>query len=93
MADPVSGHREVLTAKTPVRLAEHPVRMARLDIWALATNTTKVYVGAENVSAVAGSETGAPIDAGDSIWFEDVELSNIWLDVETSGEGVTWLAR
>lgn len=93
MAAPISGHREVATAKTPVRLAEHRVMVARLDVWALATNGGKVYVGAENVSAVAGYETGAPLDAGDTIWFEDVDLSTIWLDAETSGEGVTWLAR
>ena len=93
MSDLKSGRQAVTTAGTAERLAEDPFRVDRVDIFALDANADRVYVGDHAVSAVASNQQGAPLSAQEQLWFENVDLADIWIDAAVSGEGVTWIAR
>ncbi len=93
MNDPKSGRQVVTTAGTAELLSDAPLRVARVDIFALDANTARIYVGDHAVSAVASNQQGAPLSALEQMWLENVDLADIWIDAAVSGEGVTWMAR
>lgn len=87
-----AGVREILgTSVTPVR---------SILITALSTNTGVVYVGGQDVSStVYGKALRAnealDISVPQDAWAkgEAINLSKIWLDVDVSGEGVSYLTE
>ena len=93
MTDPHSGRQTVTTAGTPEPLSRVPFAVSRVDLFALDGNTDRIYVGGVDASARAGNQRGAPLSAQEQMWFENVNLANIWIDAAVSGEGVTWIAR
>lgn len=80
-----AGTAEALAASTPI---ESVVIQAESD------NTGAVVVGGSTVVAAAGTRRGVALEAGQSVRFgrEDKidNLNLVFLDVETSGEGVTF---
>lgn len=85
----ISGKKTVTTAGTAVALGSGVVNGA-LMVKALLENTNNIYVG--NVNGDVASTNGLELDAGEVIIFEFVgNLSDIWIDADTNGEGVTWL--
>ena len=93
MGDPKSGRQVVTAAAAAERLSDVPFIVARVDIFAFDANTDRIYVGGHAVSAVANNQQGAPLSALEQLWFENVDLADIWIDAAVSGEGVTWIAR
>jgi len=84
----------VTAAATRERLTTADLKVAAVMIQSEVSNTGQVYVGDNQVSATS---CGVELDSGDSIIFEAatfgmadalISMSDIWLDVETSGDGV-----
>lgn len=87
----MSGVNTVTTAGTAEALGTVSINGA-LMVKALTTNTGLAYVGNDGAGDVA-STNGMPLAAGDAVIFNYVgNLSTIWIDVATNGEGVAWLA-
>ena len=84
--EPVSGQKTVGTAGTAETLSsdtiEHYVR-----IKALASNSGDVFIDGSDVS----SANGYPLSAGEKIELPIRDLSNIYLDTATGGEGVKYI--
>jgi len=89
------GSKDVSAAGTAEALTASPVRAVWVTVQAKTDNTGYVYVGA---STVSGSR-GVQLAAGDSITFPVVEkrytydLSTIYVDAATNGDGVVWVAE
>lgn len=90
-----SGAKTVTTAGTREPLLtgrREEVAVLSVTIKALSTNTGKVYVGDHAVA----STNGFPLDANDSLDYATgdrsrlINLSQIYLDVDTNGEGVRY---
>ena len=76
----VSGTAEILMAAT----ATHSV-----TVKALLANTGDVYVGDSDVT----TSNGYPLSPGETISIDvDHELASIYIDVDTNGEGVAFIA-
>lgn len=85
----ISGKKTVTTAGTAVALGSGAVNGA-LMVKALLGNTGNIYIG--NVNGDVASTNGLELDAGEVVIFEYVgDLSTIYIDSDTNGEGVTWL--
>jgi hypothetical protein len=90
-ANLTSGRKVVTTAGTAVQLASTRTPAGRVTITALKSNTLQVAIGGSNVLATAGSETGILLAKADqSITFFVDDLSKIWVDAGTSGDGVSY---
>ena len=85
-----SGRSEVAEIGEPMQLHAGSMEAQDIDIVALATNTGVVWVGDYNVRAAVGNETGVPLDPGLGYHLEAVDLSTVYIDSVTAGEGVTW---
>lgn len=84
------GRQVVTTGGTRVQFSATNVRMGRIRITALSTNTNPVVVGSSTVVAAAGTRRGAPLAAGETVDMYIQDLSDLWLDAVTSGEGVSY---
>lgn len=80
-------------ATTPIptkqRIWPVSLRVIHVDIFALHGNTDRIYIGDENVSAIAGTQAGTPMSAGDVKSYDNVDLSMIWIDAAIVHEGVS----
>lgn len=86
----ISGQTTVAAAGTEVVLGTGLIN-GPLIVKALSTNTNLVYVG--NVEGAVSSSTGLPLDAGETVIFNQVgNLAEIMVDAAVNGEGVAWLA-
>jgi len=84
------------TATTQERLTPLDLTVGAVLITAERSNTGYVYIGDENVSS---THYGADLSAGDSIRMTAIDfgyeagtqisLTDIWLDVSVSGDGVS----
>jgi hypothetical protein len=86
--------RFVTTAATRVPLTTANLKVPSVTIQAEVSNTGQVYVGDSSVSA---TNCGIELDSGDSITIDAaslgstdalISLSDIWLDVSVSTDGV-----
>jgi len=82
-----SGNRTVTTAGTRVQLSTSSVAIKWVEIVAKEANTSNIWVGGSNVA----NGTGRPLVGLQSIRIETNDLSNIWLDSQVNGEGVTYV--
>jgi len=91
----VSGRKVVAAAGTAEQLSRASVAIRQLTIVAETDNTRIVTVGGSDVVGALATRRGVPLAAGESIAFYGAdgidELSDIWLDAEINGEGVTYL--
>jgi hypothetical protein len=62
-----------------------------VTVTALRSNTTDVAVGGSGVLATAGSATGVPLAAGESVTIPIADAATVFVDVLTSGEGVSFV--
>ena len=90
---PLSFRKAVTTAGTREQLTTSERFVTAVTIQAVRANTNNVYVGDNQVSSANGIE----LDAGESITLSadayglagaTIDMSAIWLDVDTSSEGV-----
>lgn len=79
------GSKAVTSAGTAEALASSTA-CKKVIITAKSTNTGKVYYGGSSVS----STSGAYIYAGATVTLEIDDLSKIYIDVDTNGEGVQY---
>jgi hypothetical protein len=87
----ISGQKTVTAAGTAEALGTALIH-GPLMIKALLANTNNVYVGNDGAGDVT-SANGLQLDAGEVVVFNHVgSLSNIVIDVDTNGEGVSWIS-
>lgn len=84
-----SFRRTVPTIGKPVPLVDQSMPVAHVTIFAMSTNTGRIYLGDNGVQAVAGLESGFQMFTNDSQTFHDVDLKDIWIDATVVDEGVT----
>lgn len=89
---PYNARVIVNTPGTAVPLSEAPMRAITVTVVAFAANTEDVHIGARGVRARAGEANGLPIAAREAFTWNDVDLSEIWIDAEVALEGVSCLA-
>lgn len=82
------GQKTVTSAGTEEALAASQAILSGVRIKALAGNTNNVYVGANPVT----SSTGFVLDAGEEVFIEVANLATVFIDVDTNGEGVSYIA-
>lgn len=89
----VNGRQVVPTPGTPVQLSTSTSTAAWVVLTALSTNTNPVVVGGAGVVAAAGTRTGIALGPGASTPAINVDqLSDLYVDVVTAGEGVSYAA-
>ena len=81
----VAGTAEALNGGTSLAVPDG----ASVRLKALGGNSGDVYVGDNTVSA----GTGYVLDVGEMISVATTDVSNIFVDVDTAGEGVSWIVE
>jgi len=84
------GRKTSTTPATAVRLVSSNTPCRRVTIQALPSNTGYIAIGDSTVVATAGSERGTILSASNSVTMYVQDLYQLYLDVQTSGEGVTY---
>jgi hypothetical protein len=89
----LSGEKAITTSGTAEALASSVDLYASIVIIAKTGNTNQVYVGGSDVS----TSTNDGLDAGDALEIKParahgLDLAQIYLDVDTNGEGVDFYA-
>lgn len=83
-----NGKKAVTTAGSAVALAASTTLTHSVTIRALHANTNMIYVGDSSVD----STNGYVLDAGETVTLQIANLSTVYIDSDTNGEGVTYLA-
>lgn len=86
-----TGRKVVTTAATAEQITSTPTATISVAIQAETNNSAEVAIGDSNVVAVDDSERGFLLAAGESITLAIGDLSLLWVDAKTSGDGVTYL--
>ena len=82
-----NGRKNVTTAGTRAVLGTSQAILS-ITITAKLTNTGNIYVGNSSVT----SSNGAILSAGDSLSLDTNDISNVYIDSDVSGEGVSYIA-
>ena len=82
-----NGQKNVTTAGTRAVLGTSQAILS-ITITAKLTNTGNIYVGNSSVT----SSNGAILSAGDSLSLDTNDISNVYIDSDVSGEGVSYIA-
>lgn len=83
--------KNVTAAGTPEKLSSESLQVTSCVIQAKRSNTGNVYIGGSDVSSttgtslIAGQTYNLSLSGTDGLY----DLQRLWLDVDTSGEGVT----
>lgn len=86
----LSGQKVVAAAGTAEALGSQVIN-GPLMVKALLANTNNAYIGNDGAGDVT-SANGLELDAGEVVVFDFVgDLASLWLDVDTNGEGVSWI--
>ena len=86
----LSGQKVVAAAGTAEALGSQIIN-GPLMVKALLANTNNAYIGNDGAGDVA-SGNGLELDAGEAVVFDFVgNLASLWVDVDTNGEGVSWI--
>lgn len=83
-----SGQKTITTAGTKERITDQHISIAQILIRALTDNTGQIYIIFSETKT--GSE-GYTLDAGENVTIPIDDLSKIYLDAETNGEGVCFI--
>uniref|UniRef100_A0A6M3K4F3 Uncharacterized protein n=1 Tax=viral metagenome TaxID=1070528 RepID=A0A6M3K4F3_9ZZZZ len=86
-----SGRKVVTTAGTAEVLESSAREVIGVIITAETDQTDYVVVGDSTVVEADTTRTGLPLYGGDSVTLYGVDLNKIYIDVATSGYGVTYL--
>ncbi len=87
----LAGEKTVTTAGAAEPLVATSQRVKSLVVIAKNGNTNQVYLGGADVA----STTNDGLDAAESVTIEAVgwlDLADIYLDVDTNGEGINFYA-
>ena len=84
------GRKVVTTNGTEVPLSTTSVRVRSLVVTAETDNTNPVTVGGSTVVGALATRRGTPLSAGQSISLDIDDLSKVYIDSITDGEGVTF---
>lgn len=93
----VSGSVTVTTAQTPVQLSTTALKTPCFGIWIAADNGNtgkEVAIGgsAATTNAKLKVQQGLVLREFTPVFVEVDDPTKVWVDVETSGDKVTWLA-
>lgn len=84
------GQRVVTNAATEESLAAAPTPLTiGVTVKALEANNGKIYVGFTGVTA----ENGFELSAGEQIFMPVKDLEDVFIDTDTDGEGVSFMAN
>lgn len=89
--DITDGRKVVAAAATAEALSAGTLLVNYVIITAETDNTGVIAVGASTVVAAEATRRGIPLNAGDSITLNSVDLSEVYIDATVSGDGVTYL--
>jgi len=84
-----SGRKVITTAGTAVQLST-TLTIGGVIIVAEFTNLGIVCVGDSGVIADESTRTGVPLNAGDGVIITIDDISKIWIDSTSNGDGVTY---
>lgn len=87
---PIDGSRKVATPGVRVRLVSVPTPLIRIDIEASHENLGNIFIGGPDVSAVTSDLRGRRLEPGDTVSFDQIDLSDWWIDAELANEYVHW---
>lgn len=80
-------------AATPIptkrRLWPTPLRVRHVDVFALPDNADRIYIGDENVEAIARPQAGTPMLNKAVKSYDDVDVSLIWIHSTIVDVGVS----
>lgn len=85
----MSSQRKTITASTTAE-AISSLECKRVDLQALLSNTNNIAVGGTTTEATVGSEKGVVLAAGDTYTFYVDSCNDVYVDVITDGEGVSF---
>lgn len=80
------GNKDVTTAGSAEPLVASSTPFKNLDVQAKFANTGNIYIGGSTVS----SSRGIALVPGSSRNYKNGDLNDIYIDVDTNGEGVTF---
>lgn len=80
-----AGTAEALNSGTSLSVPQG----AELVVAAKEGNSGKVYVGDSSVD----STSGFPLDPKDAVGLKIADVSSVYIDVETDGDGVNWIVE
>jgi len=83
----ISGQKNVSSAGTAEALGS-ATDIISVTIKAKSSNTGNIYVGGSDVS----SSNGLILEPGDAVSLDINDLSTVYIDADTNGEGVSYLA-
>ena len=89
--DITDGRATVTAAATAEALSATSLVVDYIIITAETNNTGVMAVGASTVVATVNTRRGTPLNAGDSMTLDTVDLAEVYLDATVSGDGVTYL--
>lgn len=84
------GRKTVSTAGSAVAISAS-LACRWVCVTALKSNTDVVNVGGSGVLAAAGSATGTPLSAGESVTIPISDASLVYVDSRVDGEGVSFM--
>jgi len=87
---PADNRKTVTTAGTAVALSATSTKDKRLTVQALSDNTNDVQVGASTVVAAEATQRGIRLPNYASYEYHGVNLSEIYIDSVSDGDGVTF---
>lgn len=85
------GRKTVTTAGTRETLVGSATPCVHLTVQALTGNTGYVVIGGSTVVAAVGTRRGIALAAGEAVPVPADDVQKIYADVETSGEGVSFV--
>ncbi len=84
------GRKSVAVAGTPEPVAGSPTGFNRCVFTAFQDNTDVIVIGSNTVDATLATRTGLPLFSMESFTILNGDLADINVDVEVSGEGLTF---
>lgn len=88
----LTGNTAVASAGTRVQLTTTKTPCAWVVVTAAPANAGNIVVGDVNVVATSDAERGVTLDGGDSITIPIADVSSVYIDADTSGDEVGYLA-
>lgn len=90
VATTLTDGRKTITTAGAAEAIRGTLTCKWVTVTALATNTLDVHVGGSGAIANAGTQTGTPLAARETITLPVDDASKVFIDVLANGEGVTF---
>jgi hypothetical protein len=92
VAELVDDQTTVPSPGTPVPVRDTPYYVRAVAFTALETNSGTCVVGGPNVRAHPSGRRGIPLNAGETIVYDGVDLNRMYVDATAVNDGVSWTA-